>query len=111
MGSVPGQAVKISKRDLSLPGWARNIYHRLQSGQSDAHIGGKDGDALLAGTQDGHDAVVTRNGGTAAPRFTLVAGSVGIVKIIATGSLQQISTIGRHIPYLGRSAGKNGFGQ
>ncbi len=108
---VAGQAVKVHQVDAPLAMRPFDVHPRVQRRQRDAHVRGMHGDARLAGTEDGVDAVAPVACAAAGPRLALVARGGGVIEVVAAGALQQITAGAGHVAQLGRCPGKNGLAQ
>jgi len=63
-------------------------------------------DTVIAGTQDGVNAVKTGNRGAAGAGISLIAGFCDVIEIVTAGSLQQIAAGGGLVAQLGAGAGQ-----
>ncbi len=108
---VAGQAMEISEWDSALAVRAGDMHGCRERRERHAHVGRVGGDAVLAGAEDGVDAVHPADGRAAAAGFAFVAGRAGVVKVIAPGPLQQVAAGGRCVAQLRRGAGQDRAGQ
>ena len=84
---------------------------RLQQRERHAHVGRVDRDAGVARAEDRVHAIVAADRRAAAARLSLVAGRRSVVKVVAAGTLQEITAGRGHIAQLLRGAGHNRAGE
>ena len=83
----------------------------VQRRHGDGHVRRVDGDAGLAGAQDGVHAVVAAQRRAAAARLAFVAGHGDVIEIRAARALQEIAGRGRLVAELRRGAVQQGLRQ
>ena len=94
---VAGKLMKFVERDAALPSRPANVHNGIERGQRHAHVGRMHGDAAFAGAEYRVDAVQASARRTARAGLALVAGGAGIVKVIASGALQQVAAGRGHV--------------
>lgn len=111
LGRVCRQAMEVGEGDPPLASAAAHPYLSLQRRQRHAQVGWMYRHAVFAGAEDRMVAVQPAARGASAARLALVAWRVGVVEILAAGTLQQVAAGAGHVAQLRRGAGEDRLGE
>lgn len=107
MRRVAGKAIEIVDRQTpAITVRLERQDGRIERAHRNCHIARVRGDAVIAGSQNGEDAIAAADRVAARSRRPLVAAGRGVVEIIAARPLKQIATGRRLVAQLRRGAGQ-----
>src|SRR3569833_4434721 len=94
---ITWQTMKVREAAGSFAGGAYDLDGGIQRGQCDTHITGIDGDAFVAGPEDGMHAINAFQCAAAAARLPFITRHGEIEEIGAAGPLHKVTSDGSHI--------------
>ena len=93
-GRIRGRVTTRKTRGGDAPSVPAASSNLRSTARRNGHVGRVGGDAMLALTQNGVDAVDPVDGGAAGPGLALVAGGRRVVEVVAAGALLEIAARG-----------------
>ncbi|KPZ03471.1 sensory box/GGDEF domain/EAL domain-containing protein [Pseudomonas syringae pv. spinaceae] len=108
---IARQTMEVCELDSPLAGTPFDMHHGIQRSQRHAHVRRVRGNAIVTGAEDRVVAIQAITCGATGAGLALVARHAGVVEVIATGALQQVTARAGHVAQLRRGTRQHGLAQ